>query len=143
MAFNPRPGAKYHIINAESGTLLDLSGTDRKYIIGWPNNGGDNQKWYFEYSEYLGGYTLKNVKYGKYVGYQSAIHGSLAVGIPGQRSWTIGPDRQDPDRFRIVLPRTSLLLELSNQGSDRAGTPVVLAAWSARAKHQTWRIVEA
>ena len=57
-------------------------------------------QWYFEYSEYLGGYTLKNVKYGKYVGYQSAIHGSLAVGIPGQRSWTIGSDRQDPDRFR-------------------------------------------
>ena len=63
MAFNPRPGAKYHIINAESGTLLDLSGTDRKYsmstelfvsdlplihgshvVIGWPNNGGDNQR---------------------------------------------------------------------------------------------------
>lgn len=64
-AFDPgRPGAKYHIINAKSGTLLDLSGTDPEHsesmselfvsdlnlvhgsliVIGWPNNSGENQK---------------------------------------------------------------------------------------------------
>ena len=61
--FDPgRPGAKYHIINAKSETLLDLSGTDPDHkqsmsahsfasdstdvhvVIGWPDNGGDNQK---------------------------------------------------------------------------------------------------
>ncbi|KAA8650331.1 uncharacterized protein ATNIH1004_003015 [Aspergillus tanneri] len=38
------PG-QYILTNKATGTVLDLSGSDSKSIIGWQHNGGSNQNW--------------------------------------------------------------------------------------------------
>ena len=37
-------GQTFYIVNKKSGTVLDLSGSDKTSIIGWSLNKGDNQK---------------------------------------------------------------------------------------------------
>jgi len=121
---------------------LDLSGTDpdHKQIIGWPDNGGDNQKWFIEDLEDTGLVVLKNVLYHKYVGFAGELRpGAPAIGVPHKREWVLRREAQG--LFRFFTPDSELNLELSGRGSDKGGTPVVLAIM-AEEKYQTWRIEE-
>lgn len=142
-AFKPgRPGAKYHIINAKSETLLDLSVTDPDHkqsmsksfisdlhlthgshvVIGWPDNGGDNQKvrfriilptsqvmlivvqWHIEDLGDTGLVILKNVLYNKYVGFAGELRpGAPAIGVPHRREWDLRREEEGIFRYYTIM----------------------------------------
>ncbi|PFH47536.1 carbohydrate-binding module family 13 protein [Amanita thiersii Skay4041] len=134
-----RSGAVYRIVNAKSGTALDLSGTDERSIIGWPKHDGDNQKWHVE--ENNGLYSLRNVRYGKYVGLESThLKDAIkAIATENKFDWEVKQDEDDPTVFRFFVPGTVFNLDLSNHGSDRGGTPVeIWGKWEGR--NQCWRL---
>ncbi|KAF8636283.1 hypothetical protein AX17_003662 [Amanita inopinata Kibby_2008] len=131
-------GAVYHIVNAKSGTALDLSGTDNVSLIGWPSHDGDNQKWHIE--ERNGRYTVRNVRDGKYVGVVDQPADSVsALGVNYEYEWEIRPDDEDPTVFRFFVPGTRFNLDLTNFGSDQGNTPVAIwGKWEGR--NQCWRL---
>ncbi|KAF8345079.1 ricin B lectin domain-containing protein [Amanita rubescens] len=136
------PRGVYHIINVKSNTFLDLSGSDPTHttVIGW-DNGSDNQKWYISSDRDNDLYVVQNVHYGKYLYFSGALRENApAVGVNEEQLWNIRPVKDDRAVFRFFIPRTPFNFELSNDGSNKDGTPVVLALQRA-VKEQTWRIV--
>ncbi|KAF8718641.1 hypothetical protein AX14_011686 [Amanita brunnescens Koide BX004] len=130
----------YTITNVESGTVLDQSGTDHVNITGWPANGGDNQQWDVQLVDnYENFYTIKNIQFGTYVGYEKPIRGVKVVGVEFPTPWELLQDEVDPSTYRFFIPKSDLDLEVSRHGSDKPGTPVVIASQTAET-NQTWRL---
>ncbi|KAF8338523.1 ricin B lectin domain-containing protein [Amanita rubescens] len=128
----------YQIINAKSGTLLDLSGTDQTYIIGWRHNGGNNQEWHVHYNHENGSYTIKNHRYEKYLNSMEPRRaGVIAKGTMSICEWKISTGESGND-YRIVVPNTELHLVLTDNGSSRDGTSIAIADKSPE-KNQLWK----
>ena len=116
-------------------------------------------QWYIEDLEKSGLVALKNVLYHKYVGFAGELRpGAPAIGVPHKRQWFLRREAQGLFRYYTIMyahlkcfkltgqkfftPDSELNLELSGRGSDKGGTPVVLAIEAAGEKYQTWRIEE-
>ncbi|KAF8345083.1 carbohydrate-binding module family 13 protein [Amanita rubescens] len=131
-------GAIYRLINVKSGTVLDLSGTDRIHLSGWPDNGGTNQQWFIDFQD--GYYTLQNVRYSKYVGYTEPLRlGSEGIGSISRIKWIMVPSEDDPNVFGLFVPGTKLVLELVDDGSPQPGTPVMIGL-RMLSLNQAWRV---
>lgn len=101
-------------------------------------------------------YTIKNIQFGTYVGYEKPIRGVKVVGVEFPTPWELLQDEEDPSTYRCSLvllhvkqhlmsherffiPKSDLDLEVSRHGSDKPGTPVVIASQTAEI-NQTWRL---
>ncbi|KAF8731518.1 hypothetical protein AX14_004767 [Amanita brunnescens Koide BX004] len=133
-----KAGGTYRLINVKSGTVLDLSGTDQVHLIGWPDNGGTNQQWIVDFLD--GFYTLRNVRYNKYVGYTQPLRlGSDGIGSLSRTKWVMVPTEDDPDVFGLYVPGTKFVLELVDDGSAQPGTPVMIGM-RMLSLNQAWRL---
>ncbi|KAK7030862.1 hypothetical protein VNI00_013972 [Paramarasmius palmivorus] len=135
-------GRSYRIVNAKSGTLLDLSGTDGVTISGFNSNGGDNQKWYLEQSD---GHWTFRCGTGKYLGINGNVEdGTPVVGVSNPVQWDIWPDEEDSNLHRIFVPgsQNPMNIDLSDHGNSANGTKIQLwYKWEG--KNQAWRFEEA
>ncbi|KAF6747539.1 carbohydrate-binding module family 13 protein [Ephemerocybe angulata] len=132
-------GGRYKILNAKSGTALDLSATNGEKVCGWNFHGRENQIW--EASEENGFWHFRNVGNGKYLAlepHQSLKDGLKVVGTNMRFNWHIWPDNKDPSTLRILTPEHPFNLDLSGHGNAAGGTPVELwGRWDG--PNQTWK----
>ncbi|TFK38583.1 ricin B-like lectin [Crucibulum laeve] len=130
-------GLTFRITNAKSGTVVDLSGTDRQSVTGWPSHGGDNQKWTVNWTG--SGWTLRNVWSGLYLGLNgSPADGTRIVGVTTPVEWHIWHDTVNNSTYRIFVPNTHFNLDLYAQGNASPGNPITLwYTWNG--VHQTWK----
>ncbi|KAF8338529.1 ricin B lectin domain-containing protein [Amanita rubescens] len=132
----------YHIVNAVSNTVLDLSAVDYVSVICRPINGGDSQKWIIQPAgDY---YIIRNVRFGTYLGYKGMpFRGATAVVVRYPIQWAIFPEEESKfTAFRFIVPNHDLNLELTEHGSPQGGTPVILAKQTSE-KDQLWRLLKA
>ncbi|KAG6898604.1 hypothetical protein C0993_005714 [Termitomyces sp. T159_Od127] len=132
-------GNTYILVNAKSGTVLDLSGTDGYSVLGWNQHGGDNQKW--ELSHENNQWVFRNVGSGKYLGIaEGEISNNHPVhGVNDPVQWDIFPDHDDESVYRIFVPGTRFNIDLSDHGNPDNGTPVALWGKWQPGVNQTWR----
>ncbi|EIM84727.1 ricin B-like lectin [Stereum hirsutum FP-91666 SS1] len=132
-------GQVYTLVNAMSGTALDLSGGDNTSIIGFNFHGGGNQKWMFEQTS-QGPWTIRSLETGKYLNIEGPpSDGAKVVAIDNPQNWDIWHDEQDGSVFRLFIPGTTFNIDMSDHGNATPGTPVTLwGKWEG--KNQTWRI---
>ncbi|KAK7030860.1 hypothetical protein VNI00_013969 [Paramarasmius palmivorus] len=130
-------GQTYRIINASSGTLLDLSQDDNRSIIGWPRNDGANQRWTVTWAG--DGWTFKSVSSGMYLGIaDNAVNGVPLIAKQDPTIWHIWHDQMNNENYRVYIPNTVQNWDLYDYGSKRPGDPVTLwTAWNG--VHQTWK----
>ncbi|KAI8977801.1 ricin B lectin domain-containing protein [Trametes punicea] len=120
------PGT-YVLLNARSGTALDMSGADDKTLIGWPMHGGPNQQWEFIPSG--PGYVIRCVRRSKdghplYLTTEDGLHEQAAiVASPYPVSWNV---EQTDDGIRISWPNTDFVFDLADWGSNTRGTKIQL-----------------
>ncbi|KAG6898605.1 hypothetical protein C0993_005715 [Termitomyces sp. T159_Od127] len=135
------PYNTYIIVNAKSGTALDLSGTDGYTVSGWERHGGDNQRWYLDKYEDTNQWTFRNIYNDKYLGLadSSSFMDDVPVqGVDYPVPWDIFPDEQDYSAHRILVPGTPFNVDLSNFGDFNNGT--LVAIWGQwEGQNQTWR----
>jgi len=136
-----RSGQVYKLVNAKSGTVLDLSGTNNTDIIGWNDHGGPNQKWRVERAE-GNGWTFRNVGSGRYLGRNKTHDGSSLRAVDDPVAWDIRPDEGDSQVFRIFAYGTIFNVDLSDHGNPENGTPVNLWTKWYPGTNQTWRFEE-
>ncbi|KAJ8079549.1 hypothetical protein PM082_011136 [Marasmius tenuissimus] len=140
---HPRPGV-YKIINAQGGTVVDLSGTDATSITAFPEHGEEasNQQWNFER---LGaGYSIQSMRNSAYLTVNSArpannpIEASL---FPV--SWEIEVYDLQNSTYRIRWPGSRAVFDLKDWGNSRAGNKIDLRA-EQQPIHpcQLWRLAE-
>ncbi|KAG6901563.1 hypothetical protein C0995_010497 [Termitomyces sp. Mi166 len=140
-----QPGNTYILVNAKSGTALDLSGTDgyseinARSVLGWNQHGGDNQKW--ELSQENNQWIFRNVGSGKYLGLSEGEPGNnLPVhGVNDPVPWNIFHDKDDDSVYRIFVPDTNFNIDLSDHGNPDNGTLVTLWGKWQPGVNQTWR----
>ncbi|KAF9030288.1 ricin B-like lectin [Hymenopellis radicata] len=132
-------GTTYKIVNAKSGTVIDLSGVDNKTIIGYPDHNGPNQQWTLNW---IGNaWTFRSVSSGLYLGLGGAsADGTRLLAVSDAVPWHIWHDEVDATSFRIFAPFTNYNLDLYNYGDPVAGDPITLwYKWNGT--HQTWKFV--
>ncbi|RXW18262.1 hypothetical protein EST38_g7591 [Candolleomyces aberdarensis] len=137
---NVERGRRYRIVNAKSGTVVDLSAKNGVSIAGWNFHGGQNQIW--EASEEGGFWHFKNVSTGKYLALENNNFrdGLKAVGSDNRYNWHIWPDQKDASVLRICVPNTVFNLDLSNHGDSAGGTPIeIWGRWEGR--NQCWSFI--
>ncbi|KAI0251680.1 ricin B lectin domain-containing protein [Lactifluus subvellereus] len=147
------PGKQYKITNAQGGTVIDLSGSDHKSIIGWPWHDGDNQKagglrfggssWILQQEPEDGGqWSLKSVETGQYLGFEGKPNDATRIVAVDQRQlWDIYPEDEDPASFRLWVRGTRLDLVLTD-GNATPGTPLQLSA-ACTGQNQVWKFEKA
>ncbi|KAJ7771160.1 ricin B-like lectin [Mycena maculata] len=124
------------IINAKSGTAMDLSGGDNKYIIGYPYHDGTNQHWTLTWTG--NSWTFRSESSGLYLGLAGApADGTRLIAMPTPVEFDIWHDEQDPANYRIFVPNTNFNFDLYGDGDSTPGTPITLwYKWAGI--HQTW-----
>ncbi|KAG5638065.1 hypothetical protein H0H81_002033 [Sphagnurus paluster] len=132
----------YIVVNGKSGTVLDLTGTHGHPVVGWSDNGGDNQKWHLEHNNNQ--WTFRNVGTGRYLGLAGGdLRDDLPVqGVEHAVPWDIWPDEQDGSVFRIFVPGTPFNVDLTDFGNPENGTCVAIWGKWADGRNQTWRFCE-
>ncbi|KAJ3547396.1 hypothetical protein NM688_g5408 [Phlebia brevispora] len=129
----------YSLINAGSGTVLDLSGGDGTSIIGFPPHHGPNQQWLFTP---LGeGYTIRSVSSGLYLTVENSILDNAGiVASPFPVTWKIKAAYEGGELYlRIFWPSESFSFDLEN---GTPGTKVQLASYKPDEARQLWRVLE-
>ncbi|KAJ7223909.1 ricin B-like lectin [Mycena rebaudengoi] len=130
-------GLTYRIINAKSGTAIDLSAADNRSIIGYPYHNTPNQHWTLTW---VGdGWTFHSVASGLYINIARApADGTVLVASSTPYKFHIWHDEVHPLNYRIFVPQTSFNFGMYGNGDPTPGTLVTLwAKW--RGIHQTWR----
>ena len=144
----------YEITNAKSHTVVDLSGSDNKNIIGYTPNNGANQRWRLRN---VGGdyYTVQSVATNTYITFEGEPENGrrLTAGEDAQR-WRVEvanasihsyrcvrhskSSRHCADTdFRLSYPGTRFTFDLSDYGNANDGTAITL--WEqSDGNHQTW-----
>ncbi|KAJ3576329.1 hypothetical protein NP233_g495 [Leucocoprinus birnbaumii] len=134
-------GRVYKITNVKTPSfVVDLSGANNREIIGYSDNGGQNQRWMLEREN--DGWTLRNLANGKYAGVEnfSDANGAKVIAVDQQYTWHIWHEDQTnhPDRFRISVPGVKKSFDLSNHG---AGPDIeIWGAW--KGENQLWTFDE-
>ena len=130
-------GNKYKIFNLKGGTLIDLSGEDNRSIIGYGDNGEENQHWELEETD--GGWYFKNVAHGTYLAFEGdAYDGNRLIAQEDPFVWAIFPDEQDGSVHRIYASGTNHVIDLSDHVNPHDGTPIeIWGKWEAT--NQVWR----
>ncbi|THU96815.1 hypothetical protein K435DRAFT_778372 [Dendrothele bispora CBS 962.96] len=140
----PQEGQKDKIVNAKTGTVLDVSGVDNQTISGYTDHGGDNQKFRLEKND-EGRWLFRVSHTDHYVGVNGFTgDGTPLVAVEEPFGWDMYPDDEDGSVYRIYVPGAPAPLnwDLSDHGSATPGTIVTLwGKWEGR--HQCWRFVEA
>ncbi|KAJ3539159.1 hypothetical protein NMY22_g4864 [Coprinellus aureogranulatus] len=150
-------GGRYRIVNAKSGTVLDLSATNNEFVNGWKFHGRDNQivRLYLSYRTFPVLTTLYTPS-GKplptaLLAFQERRHwevprspvDSLQGRCQDCRSthpfnWHIWPDQKNPNVLRICVPETVFNVDLTGYGNATGGTPVELwGRWEG--ENQCWK----
>ncbi|KAF5319547.1 hypothetical protein D9619_008473 [Psilocybe cf. subviscida] len=128
--------ARYVLINAKSGTALDLSGEDNRSIIGYPRHGEENQQW--ETIRTDAGWHIRNVAHDTYLAVDGVARDDARV-IAREEPfiWHLWDDEENPAAIRICVPDTQHNIDLTNYGDSEPGTPVAIwGRWNA--VNQTW-----
>ncbi|KAG6834778.1 hypothetical protein H0H93_007433, partial [Arthromyces matolae] len=134
-------GRRYVLINAKSGTALDLSGTDNVSVLGWEAHRGENQQW--ELHQEDNQWVFRNVHNGKFLGIERRAHDNVPVrGVDAPVKWNIFPDDRDQSVYRIFVPDTPFNIDLSDFGNPDNGTLVTIWGKSENNQNQTWRFEE-
>ncbi|GLB42712.1 putative ricin-type beta-trefoil [Lyophyllum shimeji] len=134
-----QPGI-YQIFNFVSDTAIDLSGGDRKSIIGFPAHDGANQKW--ELSLLGKGYSIRSLYTGGYLTIEDGIcNGTPIVASPYPVSWALEVDDLELGTWRIVWPGTRFLFDLAGKGDSKPCTPIQLWERHPFEHCRRWRFV--
>uniref|UniRef100_A0A8H7XN36 Ricin B lectin domain-containing protein n=1 Tax=Psilocybe cubensis TaxID=181762 RepID=A0A8H7XN36_PSICU len=141
MPANVQSGNRYVLVNKKGKTVVDLSGTDGRSVIGWERHNGENQQW--EVIEVNGGWNLKNVGTGKYLSLGCGIkNGGSVVGSDEPFTWQITQDSEDCNGLRVKVPNTNKDLDLSDNGNPTPGNPIeIWGSW--KADNQIWYFEQA
>ncbi|KAG9225351.1 carbohydrate-binding module family 13 protein [Pleurotus ostreatus PC15] len=128
-----KPGV-YLLNNQKGGTAADLSGGDRRSLIGFPVHSGINQQWRFNPSG--AGFFIQSVSNPDlYVSVEGLHQNVPVVAIPFPVSWVVEPDESDAHVWRILWPESKLCLDLEGHGSSTPGAKVLLiSSYSTRAR---------
>ncbi|OCH90364.1 ricin B-like lectin [Obba rivulosa] len=133
-----QPNRTYILVNAKSGTVLDLSASDNKTVTGWSLNNGDNQKWYVQRTDT--GWVFRNVNTGYFLGIEGDPQNwTPVIASENETVWDIWPDDENRSVYRICLPSTNFNIDLSNGGLVENGTKVTLWEKWLPGPNQTWR----
>ncbi|KAF8879570.1 ricin B-like lectin [Infundibulicybe gibba] len=140
----PLENGTYRLINAKSGTALDLSNADRRTIAGWAAHDGNNQKWSLERTN-EGHWTLRSQETGDFLG----VDGNIQDGVPliavnHPFNWDIYDDEHGQDYYRLFIPGwpTAINIDLSDHGNSQGGTPITLwGKWEGT--NQIWKFERA
>ncbi|TFK59570.1 hypothetical protein BDN72DRAFT_851216 [Pluteus cervinus] len=129
------PVGVYKIVNIQSGLSLDLSGSDKKSIIGYEWHGGDNQKWMLDHhpadpNKYIIMASVLGMALG-FVGEPES--GVPIIALPELLAWEFRPAGEDPNVFRIFVPSTPFNLALADK-NPTPGAPATLSG----GLDQTW-----
>ncbi|KAJ7599606.1 ricin B-like lectin [Mycena floridula] len=133
-------GQTYKLVNVKSSTVvMDLSGTDNRSIIGYPDQDGPNQKWTMAWTGHS--WTFRSVSSGLYLNISGQpADGTKLVAAPEPCQWDIWHDESNHDAYRIFIPGTGFNLDLYNYGDATPGNPITLwYRW--KGVHQTWKFV--
>ncbi|KAJ8483080.1 hypothetical protein ONZ45_g14731 [Pleurotus djamor] len=135
----PQEGRKYKFVNFKAGNVADLSGGDNTSVIGYDDNGGENQQWVAEQGS--GGWAFKNAQTGRYLGVSGPIeNGTAVVAVDNKFLWDIKSDKEGT--IRLYVNDTKLNLDLGDHGNATAGTPVTIwTRWNG--DNQLWYLKEA
>ncbi|KAL6303614.1 hypothetical protein BKA93DRAFT_734718 [Sparassis latifolia] len=141
------PGT-YVLVNARSGTALDLSCGDFRTLTGWPLHGEQNQQWEFVPSGR--GYVIRSVcssSCGMYLTVTDGLYDNVAlVASPFPVSWDVQVIEHESAislrrAFRIAWPGTDYVMDLADWGCDAPGTKVQLVKHKPREPCQMWRFI--
>jgi len=128
------------LLNARSGTALDLSGADQRTLIGFPAHMGQNQQWEFIPSGR--GYTIRSAcpsSCGLYLSVESLCDNAPIVASPFPVSWNVRFDEKEDGAMRIYWPNTDFVIDLADWGSPTPGTKVQLMREKPGESCQLWR----
>ncbi|OJT10621.1 hypothetical protein TRAPUB_12869 [Trametes pubescens] len=132
------PGT-YVLLNARSGTAVDMSGADNKTLIGYPMHGGPNQQWEFIPSGH--GYVIRCVRRSKeghplYLTTEAGLRENAAiVASPYPVSWNV---EHTDEGIRISWPNTDFVFDLAEWGSNTPGTRIQLVRLKPGEPCQLW-----
>ncbi|KAH9017958.1 ricin B lectin domain-containing protein [Lactarius hengduanensis] len=105
MSESIKSGQRYKFTNEENGLVLDISGANRRNILGWDVHGNDNQQWITERQD-DGQWTIRSVWPQKYLGFENTPEdGTPLVGLDEPQLWDIEvlSDSEDHDNPRVKL----------------------------------------
>ncbi|KZT08244.1 carbohydrate-binding module family 13 protein [Laetiporus sulphureus 93-53] len=133
---------KFILRNVKSGTVLDLSGADRRSILGWTVHRGHNQQW--EFLPYGRGYAIRAVWRPTadplYLSVENTNQEPQVVASPFPTSWELHVD-QRTETVHIQWSGTSYAIELGDQGSATPGTRAQLMIGKAEEFSQSWQFM--
>ncbi|KAF4565346.1 hypothetical protein EYR36_001916 [Pleurotus pulmonarius] len=134
-----KPGV-YLLKNQKGGTTADLSGGDRRSLIGFPAHSNVNQQWRFNASG--AGFSIQSVSDPDlYATVAGGLHPNVPiVAIPFPVSWVVEPDESDAHVWRILWPESELCLDLEGHGSSTPGAKVVLTERKFFEMSQLWTL---
>ncbi|KAF8345084.1 hypothetical protein F5887DRAFT_1074734 [Amanita rubescens] len=137
----------YHIVNAVSNTVLDLSAVDYSSAgLSMAEIAKSDVEMVIQWIIQPAGdyYIIRNVRFGTYLGYKGMpFRGATAVVVRYPIQWAIFPEEESKfTAFRFIVPNHDLNLELTEHGSPQGGTPVILAKQTSE-KDQLWRLLKA
>ncbi|KAF3933015.1 hypothetical protein ABW20_dc0105469 [Dactylellina cionopaga] len=130
------PFKTYLIVNAQSGTILDLAGDGSGSITGWERNAGDNQKW--ELTQQGDDWLLRNIGSDGWLatlGEDEPSDDYPVIGSETPQPWTI--TETSDNTYRILVPGTTFNVDLG-AGSEENGTAVSLWDHNDESVNQTW-----
>ncbi|ESK84072.1 carbohydrate-binding module family 13 protein [Moniliophthora roreri MCA 2997] len=130
-------GGTYRIVNASSGTLLDLSQQDNRSVIGWPRNDAPNQHWTVVWAG--NGWTFQSVSSNTFLGIEATPENGVPLIVKQEPTiWHIWHDQINSENYRVYIPNTTQNWDLYDYGNKRPGDPVTLwTNWNG--VHQTWK----
>ncbi|OSX62764.1 carbohydrate-binding module family 13 protein [Postia placenta MAD-698-R-SB12] len=102
------PGT-YVLLNARSGTALDLSGADQRSLIGFPAHMGQNQQWEFIPSG--SGYTIRSACASScelYLSVESVRDNAPIIASPFPSCWDVQFDEKHGSALRSVYMQMRL-----------------------------------
>ncbi|KAH9840164.1 uncharacterized protein C8Q71DRAFT_746087 [Rhodofomes roseus] len=128
------------LLNARSGTALDLCGADQRNLIGFPVNMGPNQQWEFIPSGK--GYMIRSAcpsSCGLYLTVEELREGAPIVASSYPVSWNVDFAEKVEDAIRISWPNTNFVIDLADWGNATPGTKVELMHAKPGELCQLWR----
>ncbi|KAG6818547.1 hypothetical protein H0H93_004133, partial [Arthromyces matolae] len=133
---NIEAGKRYVLINARSGTAIQLSGSDNDSagiptVVKWELLQEDKH------------YILRNVHNGKYLGIDGDPHDKVPVrGVDAPVKWNIFPVDREQTFFQIIVPDTRLAVDLFHHHIPENGYPITIERKWEPGRNQCWTFAE-